>query len=80
MSKISGVYELKTYNETDPEQNSTYLVKDYVSFTTFKMNPWEFSVTQNKSYLCSDLGKKSMEAELHKSNGKHRKDQEALLY
>ena len=69
VSKISGVYDLKTVNQTDPEKNTSTLIKDYISFTTFSMSPWEFMVQRNKSYLCSDLGSKSMEAELHKSNG-----------
>ena len=86
VSLIKGVYELKSRNETDPKTNSTVLVKDYVSFTTFNLQPWEFSVSKNRyksfvtllcyklktflrSYMCLDLGTKSMEAELHKSNG-----------
>jgi len=68
VSLIKGVYELKSRNETDPKTNSTVLVKDYVSFTTFNLQPWEFSVSKNRSYMCLDLGTKSMEAELHKSN------------
>ena len=86
VSKINGVYELRSYDDKDKD-NKTILVKDIISFTTFVMNPWEFSVATNKSvrvilcqcllivicfrsYLCLDLGSKSMEAELHKSNGR----------
>ena len=48
VSLIKGVYELKSRNETDPKTNSTVLVKDYVSFTTFNLQPWEFSVSKNR--------------------------------
>jgi len=68
VSRIKGVYELNSHNETDPKTNATVLVRDYISFTTFNLQPWEFSVAKNRSYMCLDLGTKSMEAELHKSN------------
>ena len=48
VSRINGVYELRSYNETDPKLNTTSVVKEYISFTTFGMNPWEFSVATNK--------------------------------
>ena len=48
VSRMSGVYELRSYNETDPKLNTTSVVKEYISFTTFGMNPWEFSVATNK--------------------------------
>jgi len=68
VSKINGVYEWRSLNGTDPKTNQTILVKDIISFTTFALSPWKFSVETNKSYLCLDLGSMSMEAELHKSN------------
>jgi len=68
VSRINGVYELRTANETDPKTNSSVLVKYYVSFTTFTMDPWQFGVSLNRSYTCLDLGLVTLEAELHKSN------------
>ena len=48
VSRINGVYELRTANETDPKTNSSVLVKYYVSFTTFTMDPWQFGVSLNR--------------------------------
>jgi len=76
VSKISAVYETKTYdiqvNVTDPDdKNKTILVNqtvlEYISMSTFAMSPWEFLVPENRSYLCMDVGSKSMISELHKS-------------
>jgi len=75
VSKISAVYEHKTYliqvNTTNPDTNTTVLVNqtvlEYISMSTFSMSPWEFLVPENRSYLCMDVGSKSMIAELHKS-------------
>jgi len=74
VSKISAVYEHKTYviqeNKTNPD-NTTILVNqtvlEYISMSTFAMSPWEFLVPENRSYLCMDVGSKSMISELHKS-------------
>jgi len=75
VSKISAVYEYRTYvvqvNTTLPGENTTTLVNqtvlEYISMSTFAMSPWEFLVPENRSYLCMDVGSKSMIAELHKS-------------
>jgi len=75
VSKISAVYEHKTYviqvNTTVPDTNTTVLVNqtvlEYISMSTFAMSPWEFLVPENRSYLCMDVGSKSMISELHKS-------------
>ena len=50
VSKISGVYALRSYNgnETDPRTNNTKMVRDLISFTTFNMNPMQFTVALNK--------------------------------
>lgn len=56
VSKINAVYELKTYNktvnQTDPKLNKTtsvnITVTDYISMSTFAMNPSQFSVPQNR--------------------------------
>jgi len=68
VSRINGVYELRTVNETDPKTNSSALVKYYVSFTTFTLDVWQFGVSLNRSYTCGDVGLMTLEAELHKSN------------
>merc|ERR1719429_934149 len=70
VSRINGVYELRTANETDPKANTSSLVKYYVSFTTFSLDVWQFGVSLNKSYTCGDIGLMTLEAELHKSNEK----------
>jgi len=78
VSKINAVYELRTYNktvnETDPAKNTTtpvnITVTDYVSMSTFTMNPMQFIVPQNRSYLCMDAGSESLIAELHSSTEK----------
>ena len=48
VSKMSGVYALRSYNFTDPSTNNTEIVKDLISFTTFNMNPMQFTVALNK--------------------------------
>jgi len=76
VSKISAVYEVKQFvvvkNETDPATNETIstnvTVTSFVSMTTFKMEPWEFLVPVNRSYLCTDAGSKPMHTELHRSD------------
>jgi len=76
VSKISAVYEVKQFvvvkNETDPVTNETtstnVTVTSFVSMTTFKMEPWEFLVPVNRSYLCTDAGSKPMHTELHRSD------------
>jgi len=76
VSKISAVYEVKQFvvvkNETDPATNETtstnVTVTSFVSMTTFKMEPWEFLVPVNRSYLCTDAGSKPMHTELHRSD------------
>lgn len=77
VSKISAVYDVRQYikNTTVPDPdhaNKTIQVNvtvtEYVSMTTFKMQPWEFLVPLNRSYLCTDAGSKKMHTELHKSN------------
>ena len=45
---MSGVYALRSYNFTDPSTNNTEIVKDLISFTTFNMNPMQFTVALNK--------------------------------
>jgi len=74
VSKISAVYEYRTsiiQVNTTLDDNSTALVNqtvlEYISMSTFAMNPWEFLVSENRSYLCMDVGHKSMIAELHKT-------------
>eukprot|EP00092_Neocalanus_flemingeri_P012784 GFUD01013776.1.p1 GENE.GFUD01013776.1~~GFUD01013776.1.p1 ORF type:complete len:307 (-),score=98.09 GFUD01013776.1:69-989(-) len=75
VSKISAVYEYRTYIvqvNTTIDTNTTILVNEtvleYISMSTFAMNPWEFLVPENRSYLCMDTGVKSMISELHKSS------------
>lgn len=77
VSRISAVYEVNQYivNTTGPDPNNpnetisiNVTVTSYVSMTTFKMDPWEFLVPLNRSYLCTDAGSKPMHTELHKSN------------
>lgn len=76
VSKISAVYEVKQFtvvkNSTDPVTNETtstnVTVTSYVSMTTFMMDPWEFLVPVNRSYLCTDAGSKPMHTELHRSD------------
>lgn len=78
VSKINVVYELRTYNktvnETDPAKNTTtpvnITVTDFISMSTFTMNPRQFIVPQNRSYLCMDSGTESLIAELHSSTEK----------
>ena len=48
VSKINGVYEWRSLNGTDPKTNQSILVKDIISFTTFALSPWKFSVETNK--------------------------------
>ena len=60
ISQINAVYEVKTYNKTvnrtDPKTNTTtsvnLTVTDYISMSTFTMNPSLFIVPQNR-YLSS---------------------------
>ena len=76
VSKINAVYELKTYNktvnQTDPKLNKTtpvnITVTDYISMSTFLMDPSQFIVPQNRSYLCMDAGAESLIAELHSTD------------
>lgn len=76
VSKISAMYQWRQYvvNTTvvDPVTNASVsenvTVTAYVSMTTFKMDPLEFLVPVNRSYLCLDAGSKPMHTELHKSN------------
>jgi len=74
VSKISAVYELKRINVTVPKVvnettiNVTESVLEYITITTFQMDPWEFLVPENRSYLCVDVGDKSMRAELHRTD------------
>jgi len=78
VSRISAVYDVKQYveveNQTDPVTNETIPVNvtviQYVSMTTFKMEPMEFLVPLNRSYLCMDAGSKMMHTELHKTSEK----------
>jgi len=73
VSKISAVYEHRTYkvskNTTDPVSGSVTTVNvtvvEYISMSTFEMRPWEFLVPENRSYLCMNIGSKSLESELH---------------
>ena len=51
VSRINRVYELKIANETDPKTNSSCLVKYYVSFTTFTLDPWQLGVPLNRYRL-----------------------------
>ena len=48
VSKINGVYEWKSSNGTDPKTNQTIVIKDIISFTTFTLSTWKFSVETNK--------------------------------
>ena len=56
VSKINAVYELRTYNktinQTQPDKNTTIpvniTVTDFISMTTFAMNPRQFVVPQNR--------------------------------
>ena len=48
VSKIKGIYEWKSSNETDPKTNQTVVNKDIISFTTFTMSDLAFSVEINK--------------------------------
>ena len=48
VSKINGVYEWKSVNGTDPKTNQTIVIKDIISFTTFTLSTWKFSVETNK--------------------------------
>merc|ERR1712204_142156 len=78
VSRISAVYDVKQYveveNQTDPVTNETIPVNvtviQYVSMTTFRMEPMEFLVPLNRSYLCMDAGSKMMHTELHKTSEK----------
>jgi len=73
VSKISAVYELKYVNHTNPQPgpdgnstvNVTTTVLEYITISTFEIKPWEFLVPENRSYLCVDIGDKSMLAEKH---------------
>jgi len=73
VSKISAVYETRTYvvQVNTTVDNTTELVNqtvlEYISMSTFAMTPWEFLVPENRSYLCMDVGSKSIISELHKS-------------
>ena len=61
ISQINAVYELKTYNKTvnrtDPKTNTTtsvnLTVTDYISMSTFAMNPSQFIVPQNRYFSLS---------------------------
>jgi hypothetical protein len=76
VSKIEAVYEVKKFhvvkNTTDPATKETIptnvTVTEFVSMTTFKMQPWAFLVPVNRSYLCTDDGRQMMHAELHRSD------------
>ena len=55
VSKISAVYEHRTYliqvNTTNPDNTTTVVnqtVLEYISMSTFTMNPWEFLVPENR--------------------------------
>ena len=55
VSKINAVYELRTYNKTinkTVDKNTTIpvniTVTDYISMSTFAMNPRQFIVPQNR--------------------------------
>ena len=48
VSKINGVYEWKSVNGTDPKTNQSIVIKDIISFTTFTLSTWKFSVETNK--------------------------------
>ena len=48
VSKINGVYEWKSSNGTDPKTNQSIVIKDIISFTTFTLSTWKFSVETNK--------------------------------
>jgi len=72
VSKIQALYVTRIFdkNVTDPNTNETSLISvtEYVSMTTFRMDPWEFLVPLNRSYLCLDVGTRSMHTELHLSH------------
>lgn len=76
VSKISAVYEWKQFhvvkNTTDPVTNETIstnvTVTKFVTMTTYTMEPMEFLVPLNRSYLCTDAGSKPMHTELHRSD------------
>ena len=48
MSKINGVYDWRSYSGIDPKTNKTIVIKDIISFTTFTLSTWKFSVETNK--------------------------------
>jgi len=75
VSKISAVYELRMINTTVPKVlpdnstiNVTESVIEYISISTFQMDPWEFLVPENRSYLCVDVGTISLISEMHRTN------------
>ena len=51
VSKINGVYEWKSVNGTDPKTNESIVIKDIISFTTFTLSTWKFSVELDKLVL-----------------------------
>ena len=48
VSKIDGVFEIKSSNGIDPKTKQTTVIKDIISITTFTMNALAFSVEINK--------------------------------
>jgi len=65
--KMEGVYEtehfIKEVTVNNVTTNETFV--KYVSFATYALHPIEFQTPINRSYLCMDVGKVSMYAELH---------------
>merc|ERR1719312_1997344 len=51
VSRINGVYEWRSHRGTDLKTNQTIVIKDIISFTTFTLSTWKFSVELDKSYV-----------------------------
>lgn len=75
VSKIDAVYELRNINTSSqvpgPDNTTVWVnttVLEYISMSTFMMNPWVFLVPENRSYLCSNINDIQMIAELHRTD------------
>jgi len=64
VTRVNAVYETRRYWEPNDQK----MVTEFVSMTTFLMEPWEFRIPIGNSYLCKDAGSKTFHTVLRKSN------------
>jgi len=64
VTRVNAVYETRKYWEANDQE----IITEFVSMTTFLMEPWEFRIPIGNSYLCKDAGTKAFHTVLRKSN------------